>query len=689
MRSRLQSETSIIGCLVLLLWVALLPSSVYADADQQVALTTSPISQQGRWINTSDQASNQPGKSSPTPALTGGQYFYELFIELSQDETLVVDFKNSSTLEHFTHHVYDSQGVKLAELTGGISHVQPGDYFLRHGKKLELPAGSYRIQTELNSVFYLAIPTPAVYREAHYLTQLRYSQALTLIGVGIFFALAFYYIVIGIWRRVPTDLLYAGFIIGNLLFNSSAQLVFKDLFGWHWFYMVSAPILVSNIIYIGFVMALLGIKRESNPWLFKIGLGSMLLLASFWPLAIVLPNWSLEFARYGVAVFALYGFATGVRQSLLRHRVAYFYLISNAAFVLPAFIAISLKNVPITDFLLVEHIGMVAVLIEVLLLAQVMSYQIGLVYKERAEHQVAAEQGRLLGNLAEQVPGVIYQLKMSPDGKFSAPFASQGLRAMFGVTQEEVERDVRPALKQVCAEDYRALMESIAESARTMSPWKHEFRVALPGEGLRWRAGNAQPQQLADGSILWHGFISDITERKHIEERLLHMAQHDLLTNLPNRALFMDRFEHALAQAKRNKTQLTLMFVDLDDFKIINDEQGHQVGDLLLQKVAKQLSLNVRASDTAARFGGDEFVVLLQPVNGITDARTVAEKISTALKQPYLINNCEMRVTASIGIALYPDHGQSSAMLVRAADAAMYDAKKDGRDKVHHYQSSQ
>src|SRR5690606_30620080 len=231
------------------------------------------------------------------------------------------------------------------------------------------------------------VPTPYVYTEAHYQQQVHYSQAIVLVGMGIFLSLGFYYLVMGVWRRTLTDLLYAAFITANLLYNGSALLVFRDLFNWHWFYLISTPIIFSNIIYIGFVMLLLGISKKRSPRLFFSGLIAMAALACLWPLALAAPNWSLEFARYGVAVFAVFGLIAGISQSLAHNRVAYFYLIANAAFIVPALIAISLQDITIAELLLIEHIGMIAVLIEVLLLAQVMSYQIGLAYKERAAHQ--------------------------------------------------------------------------------------------------------------------------------------------------------------------------------------------------------------------------------------------------------------------------------------------------------------
>ncbi len=646
-----------------------------------VAQDREPLVQEGYWLASGEVMA---GSSGGVPASSGGQYGHVLYVTLHQSERLVVDFTSSSVIARFSHRVLDAKGHELMRLDGGLTYPQTSDYFLSHGRFLSLPAGDYRIETHLSSPFYLATPVPRLYREVEYLESLRYAQSLTLVGMGMFFALAFYYLAMGLWRRTLTDLLYAAFILGNLLYNGAALLVFRDLFGWHWFYLVSVPTLISNVIYIVFVMVLLGINRNTSPRLFWLGCVAMGLLVAFWPLALLLPNWSLEFARYGVAVFGLYGLTAGIVRSLARNRVAYFYLIANLAFIPFALIAITSRETPLGSFLLVEHIGLVAVLIEVLLLAQVMSYQIGQVYKQNAEHKLIAEQGRLLDNLAAQVPGVIYQLRRSPEGHFDMPYISQGVRDLFGLSPEEVKADVTRAMSRIYADDYPAFQASIDASARDMTPWVHEFRVEMPGQEVRWRVGNSQPEQREDGSIVWHGFITDMTDRKLAEDHIRHMAQHDSLTELPNRVLFMDRLEQAIQQVKRQQQQLALLFVDLDDFKMVNDQHGHQVGDALLQHLARQLTSSLRASDTAARMGGDEFMVLLHPINGAQDALQVAQKIQAAIAEPCRVNRVDLRVSASIGISLYPQHGQSPAVLIRAADAAMYQTKGRGNN-IHLY----
>ena len=173
--------------------------------------------------------------------------------------------------------------------------------------------------------------------------------------------------------------------------------------------------------------------------------------------------------------------------------------------------------------------------------------------------------------------------------------------------------------------------------------------------------------------------FSDITSRKQSEEKLNHRANHDTLTGLPNRALFLERLEHAMARAQRNQLTIAVLFLDLDHFKQINDSLGHLAGDALLQQVAERLHHAVRNEDTVARMGGDEFTLIVEDVNDFRDAATVAQKILRQFALPFQLNGQPHRVTTSIGISLYPGDGDSVAELLRQADEAMYAAKKQGR----------
>lgn len=182
------------------------------------------------------------------------------------------------------------------------------------------------------------------------------------------------------------------------------------------------------------------------------------------------------------------------------------------------------------------------------------------------------------------------------------------------------------------------------------------------------------------------GISTDITERKQNERLAQRMASYDALTGLPNRMLLGDRLQQALAIAKRDKAHLALMFIDLDKFKPINDRHGHHIGDLVLKDVAMRIQSCLRESDTVARIGGDEFVVLLPVIEATQDAMGVGEKIRHALNQPIELAGHTLSISSSTGVAIYPEHGAEEKQLIRNADTAMYYAKAGGRDNVKIYQ---
>jgi diguanylate cyclase (GGDEF)-like protein len=161
---------------------------------------------------------------------------------------------------------------------------------------------------------------------------------------------------------------------------------------------------------------------------------------------------------------------------------------------------------------------------------------------------------------------------------------------------------------------------------------------------------------------------------------LSHVAEHDLLTNLPNRALLADRLVQSILLAKRHGSKLALMFLDIDHFKRINDSMGHAIGDKLLQSVARRLQASVRISDTVSRHGGDEFVVLLPEIGDVQSVTHFAEKLIKSVGEPHFISGQELRVTLSIGISICPDDGVDANVLMRNADMAMYKAKRSGRN---------
>lgn len=188
-----------------------------------------------------------------------------------------------------------------------------------------------------------------------------------------------------------------------------------------------------------------------------------------------------------------------------------------------------------------------------------------------------------------------------------------------------------------------------------------------------------------DGNLLSRALHYAI-ERKRTQERLTYLAQYDQLTDLPNRSLFNERLAVGLKQAQRHHRNLTLMFLDLDHFKDINDTLGHSAGDRLLQDVAKRLQHCVRAEDTIARLGGDEFTIIMNEVHQRQDSATVAEKILDALSHPFMLENEEVFVTTSIGIASFPQSGSDPETLIRHADTALYRAKSEGRSNYQFFE---
>lgn len=176
--------------------------------------------------------------------------------------------------------------------------------------------------------------------------------------------------------------------------------------------------------------------------------------------------------------------------------------------------------------------------------------------------------------------------------------------------------------------------------------------------------------------------VANMAEINESRRTLRHLAQHDALTGLPNRTLCDDRVQQALSQAKRDMGRLALIFVDLDDFKSINDTYGHHAGDLLLCSAARRMEGCVRNADTVGRLGGDEFIVLLASIDREQDATLVAGKIREALSQPFDLDGSRLSITCSIGVAIYPEHGADAITLSKSADAAMYLAKEGGGNRV-------
>lgn len=329
----------------------------------------------------------------------------------------------------------------------------------------------------------------------------------------------------------------------------------------------------------------------------------------------------------------------------------------------------------------------------VTLLLAYMAWQIlrGLAQRNAAEREAASsqEQYRML---TESMKDVVWVLDAEA---LRFLYVSPSVKGLRGYTPEEVMAESADAA--LTPEDREIFVKRLSDSVAALRAGRISCEDYFTNE---------VEQPCKDGSKVWtevithfwqnrnsglielHGVTRDITERKRAEERMRHMAQHDALTGLPNRSLFNDRMGAALAAARRDHTKLALVFIDLDRFKQINDNLGHGVGDAVLKELARRIQGAIRESDTAARIGGDEFVILLRDISGKEDALMVAEKIGVAIKAPFPVGSHTLVVSASIGIALYPEGGACMLELSRNADEAMYRAKASGRDTAVIYDVS-
>ena len=217
-----------------------------------------------------------------------------------------------------------------------------------------------------------------------------------------------------------------------------------------------------------------------------------------------------------------------------------------------------------------------------------------------------------------------------------------------------------------------------------------ESEVYRKNGEIIWISENAREVRDGSGNLLYfEGTVEDITERKTYETRLTHQATHDTLTGLPNRALFRDRLQQAVRYAERERAKVSIVFIDLDNFKYINDSLGHEAGDALIRIMAQRLKSCVRDSDTVARLGGDEFVLLLQGAPFDDERVSIAmSRILSEVRKPVDVRGRELTVTCSIGISVCPEDGNDVDALLKHADAAMYQAKQAGRDNFQFFTSS-
>lgn len=304
------------------------------------------------------------------------------------------------------------------------------------------------------------------------------------------------------------------------------------------------------------------------------------------------------------------------------------------------------------------------------------------ILRDKTAHRRAEADLRKLSRAVEQSPVSV----VITDANGLIEYVNPKFVELTGYTPEEVMGQRPSILKSGFTSD-----ETYTELWRTIvagREWRGEFRNRKKNGELFWEYASISPIKGADGRISHFLAVKeDITIRKQYEEQLLHRAHFDQLTELPNRLFALDRLSQALHRARQNNKFVALMFVDLDNFKNVNDTLGHAAGDKLLINAAERLKGCVRSTDTIARLGGDEFLIILLDVSNAVGCELVSQKILAAFARPFLLEGHEIFVTASIGVAVYPEDGEDPHVLLSNADAALYRAKEQGRHTYRFFTS--
>jgi diguanylate cyclase (GGDEF)-like protein/PAS domain S-box-containing protein len=282
--------------------------------------------------------------------------------------------------------------------------------------------------------------------------------------------------------------------------------------------------------------------------------------------------------------------------------------------------------------------------------------------------------------LVEQIPAVTYVLEFGEPS--SIVYCSPQIEDMLGYPPEVYEEDPAYWIQVLHPDDREQVLAEDARVGSTGEPFDMEYRCVTRDGRTVWVYDRASVEKDDEGRPRYRqGIMLDITARKVLEERLVIRAFHDPLTGLSNRALFMEHLERALARRDIRERPVAVLFLDLDNFKLVNDSFGHEVGDQLLMAIAGRLQTCVRPEDTVARLGGDEFTVLLEDVADTADAVRVAGRIMEELRAPFVLEGREIVINASVGIASSASARNRPGNLLKNADLALYEAKRNGKTR--------
>jgi diguanylate cyclase (GGDEF)-like protein len=285
--------------------------------------------------------------------------------------------------------------------------------------------------------------------------------------------------------------------------------------------------------------------------------------------------------------------------------------------------------------------------------------------------------------LTNHLPGGLFQLVRRKDGSYSNIYLSSGFSRMLEVPQDQLLDDGKAFVRHIHAADRKAYLNAVRESGDCLQPLDMEFRV-VTATGEKWLRAIATPEATEEG-ITWHGYLTDVSQRKRQQMEIEQFAYFDPLTHLPNRRMLVDRLSQALAICGRRGERGALLFIDLDNFKALNDTHGHDAGDAFLVQVASRLKESLRKNDTVARIGGDEFVVIAEEIgsdHATAGARgiTIANQVLAAFRQGFELGDVMHQASASIGVVVFDGTETRVDEILKQADLAMYRAKSAGRD---------
>ncbi|AZF43837.1 Sensory box/GGDEF family protein [Pseudomonas sp. R1-43-08] len=300
------------------------------------------------------------------------------------------------------------------------------------------------------------------------------------------------------------------------------------------------------------------------------------------------------------------------------------------------------------------------------------------VTEQKRAYEALAARDRLLKKLSAHVPGGIFQFTLEPRNSWRFIYASEGMRDIYEIELGVLQQDAGKVLERIHPLDLERVRASIRLSALQLSHWREEYRVQLPQRGLRWIRGEATPEELPGGGTLWHGYVSDISDLKRVEEELRTLSITDSLTGIHNRRYFQDRMKAELLRHTRTSGALSVIMLDVDHFKRVNDQYGHGAGDGVLQELCRRISQRLRRTDVFCRLGGEEFVVLCPHTDG-AQAYHLATQLWQSLRSTPMAP--AGIVTASFGVASWRVDEGIDGLLLRA-DSAVYTAKQTGRDRV-------